>query len=204
MSEPEPPSAPRRRGRRTGGEDTKAALLTAAREVFVERGYEHATVRAIASRAGVDAAMVNHWFGGKEGLFAKAVLQVPFDPSAIIARLIDGPADALGERVVRTFLSVWDATDGGQFSALVRSVTSHDGVATALREFFVNTLIGRVLAAIDADHRELRATLIATQIFGMGIVRYVVRFEPFASIDAETLVRAIAPNLQRYLTGDLG
>ena len=195
---------PKRRGRRAGGEDTKAALLDAAREVFVERGYEGATVRTIAARAGVDAAMVNHWFGGKEGLFAKAVLQVPVDPNALVERILDGPDEKIGERIVRNFIGIWDPIGGGPFAAMVRSVTAHSQVADVLRGFFVQTLLKRVVTHLGVPDGELRATLVASQIFGMGMVRYVVKFEPLASTDVETMVRAIAPNLQRYLTGDLG
>ncbi|MFD5824465.1 TetR/AcrR family transcriptional regulator [Lentzea sp. NPDC060358] len=193
----------KRRGRRAAGEDTRAALVAAAREVFVEKGYDGATVRAIAARAGVDAAMVNHWFDGKEGLFAQSVLQLPFDPSEILKRLLDGPADEAGERIVRTFVTVWDATGGGTFAALIRSVTSQPEVANALKSFFVNAIFKNVLAEFGAQQRELRASLCATQMVGLGIVRYVVRFEPLASVDVDTVVRTIGPNLQRYLTGDL-
>jgi AcrR family transcriptional regulator len=193
----------KRRGRRAAGEDTRAALIAAAREVFVEKGYDGATVRAIAAKAGVDAAMVNHWFGGKEGLFAQSVLQLPFDPAEILKRLLDGPVEQAGERIIRTFVTVWDATGGGTFAALIRSVTSHQEVAKALKSFFVNAIFKNLLTEIGAEQRELRATLCATQMVGLGIVRYVVHFEPLASADMETLVKAIAPNLQRYLTGDL-
>lgn len=193
----------KRRGRRAAGEDTRAALLAAARETFVEKGYDGATVRAIAARAGVDAAMVNHWFGGKEGLFAQSVLQLPFDPGEILKRLLDGPVEGAGECIIRTFVTVWDATGGGTFSALIRSVTSHQEVANALKSFFVNAIFKNLLTEIGAEQRELRATLCATQMVGLGIVRYVVHFEPLASVDIDTLVKAIAPNLQRYLTGEL-
>ncbi|WP_086666701.1 TetR/AcrR family transcriptional regulator [Lentzea kentuckyensis] len=193
----------KRRGRRAAGEDTRAALVAAAREVFVEKGYDGATVRAIAAKAGVDAAMVNHWFGGKEGLFAQAVLQLPFDPAEILKRLVDGPVEQAGERIIRTFVTVWDATGGGTFAALIRSVTSQQEVANALKSFFVNAIFKNLLTEIGAEQRELRATLCATQMVGLGIVRYVVHFEPLASADLETLVKAIAPNMQRYLTGDL-
>ncbi len=193
----------KRRGRRAAGEDTRAALIAAAREVFVEKGYDGATVRAIAARAGVDAAMVNHWFGGKEGLFAQSVLQLPFDPAEILKRLLDGPVEEAGERIIRTFVTVWDATGGGTFAALIRSVTSQPEVANALKSFFVNAIFKTLLAEIGAEQRELRATLCATQMVGLGIVRYVVHFEPLASVDLETVVKAIAPNLQRYLTGEL-
>ncbi|HEY0808417.1 MAG TPA: TetR family transcriptional regulator, partial [Pseudonocardiaceae bacterium] len=84
----------RRRGRRAGGEDTRAALVTAARAVFAEQGYQGATVRAIAARAGVDAAMVNHWFGGKQGLFA-AIVELPFDPAELVERVLVGDRNAL-------------------------------------------------------------------------------------------------------------
>ncbi|WP_246019213.1 TetR family transcriptional regulator [Saccharothrix australiensis] len=204
MTDAAQPTAPKRRGRRAGGEDTRAALLHAAREAFVERGYEGATVRSIAARAGVDAAMVNHWFGSKEELFAKAVLQVPLDVNALAERLVTGPREEIGERIVRSFIGIWDTTGGGHFAALVRSITAHDRVAEVMREFFVQTLLRRVVAAAGADQPDLRATLAASQIFGMGIVRYVVCFEPLASADVETMVKAVAPNLQRYLTGDIG
>lgn len=193
----------KRRGRRAAGEDTRAALIAAAREVFVEKGYDGATVRAIAAKAGVDAAMVNHWFGGKEGLFAQSVLQLPFDPAEILKRLLDGPVEEAGERIVRTFVTVWDATGGGTFTALIRSVTSQPEVAGALKSFLVNAIFRNVLAEIGSEQHELRATLCATQMIGLGIVRYVVRFEPLASVDVDTVIRTVAPNLQRYLTGDL-
>ncbi|WNV89656.1 TetR family transcriptional regulator [Umezawaea sp. Da 62-37] len=194
---------PKRRGRRAGGADTKAVLLDAAREVFVERGYEGATVRSIAAKAGVDAAMVNHWYGSKENLFAQAVLKLPFDPVALVERLLDGPPELTGERIVRNFLGVWDANGGGPFAALVRSVTSHEGVATAMREFFLNSVFRKITEGLVADQAELRASLCASQVIGMGLTRYVVRFEPFASTDVETVVAAVGPNLQRYLTGDI-
>lgn len=193
----------KRRGRRAAGEDTRAALIAAAREVFVEKGYDGATVRAIAAKAGVDAAMVNHWFGGKEGLFAQSVLQLPFDPGEILKRLLDGPVEQAGERIIRTFVTVWDATGGGTFAALIRSVTSHQEVANALRSFFLNAIFKNLLTEIGAEQRELRATLCATQMVGLGIVRYVVHFEPLASADIDTVIKAVAPNMQRYLTGDL-
>ncbi|SDZ09867.1 regulatory protein, tetR family [Amycolatopsis xylanica] len=197
------PPESKRRGRRPAGQDTKTALLDAARAVFGESGYEGATVRAIATRAGVDAAMVNHWFGGKENLFAQAVLHLPFDPTQLIASFLDGDIDGLGERIVRNFLTVWDATDGGVFPALIRSIAGHDLAAQALRELFMNKVFAQLAAKIDVDQQDLRATLCASQMVGMGIVRYVAKFEPLASADHDTVIRAVAPNLQRYLTGSL-
>jgi AcrR family transcriptional regulator len=193
----------RRRGRRPGGTDTRACLLEAAREVFSEAGYDGATVRAIATRAGVDAAMVNHWFGSKEGLFVKAVLQLPFDPGDLINTLADGPADTLGQRIVRTFLTVWDSTGGGHFTALIRSVSSHEQAAHMLHDFFVKQVFNRIAGSVASDRVHFRGSLVGSQIVGMGIARYVLKFEPIASADIETMVKAVAPNIQRYLTGDL-
>lgn len=192
----------RSRGRRPAGEDTRGALLDAARVEFTERGYEGATVRAIAQRAGVDAAMVNHWFGSKDALFV-AALEIPVDPDEIIARLLDGTPDQLAERILRTFLSVWDATGGGPLTALMRSVASHEEAARMMREFVGRVIFGRVVSTVAPDQPELRAALCGSQIAGLGLLRYVIRLEPLASADHATVVSAIGPNLQRYLTGVL-
>ncbi len=177
-------------------------LLDAALSEFTDRGYEGATVRAIAGRAGVDAAMVNHWFGSKDGLFV-AAMEIPVNPDELIPRLLDGDPARLGERVVRTFLTVWDANDGGTFTALIRSVSSHESAARMLREFVARIVLGRIVAAVAPDSPELRAALCGTQVAGLGMVRYVLRLEPLASADHDTVVAAIAPTLQRYLTGPL-
>jgi AcrR family transcriptional regulator len=148
--------------------------------------------------------MVNHWFGGKEGLFAEAVLRVPFSPRDIVAELVQGDVDTLGERIVRRFLTVWDTAGGDVFTALIRSVAGHEQAVHVVRDVFVKHIFHGVLRATGSDNADLRATLCATQMIGLGMVRYVTRFEPLASADIDTVVPAIAPNLQRYLTGDLG
>jgi AcrR family transcriptional regulator len=200
--EPVAPVAGRRRGRRPSGESTREALVAAARVMFVEQGFDGATVRAIAARAGVDPAMVNHWFGGKEGLFA-AAMQLPVDPAALIEELLAGGPDGLGERIVRRFLSVWDASRGGPLIALIRSVSSHEQSATMVRQFITRVLLGRLVRGLDMDRPDLRAALCGSQIVGLAMARYVVRLEPIASADADTLASAIGPTLQRYLTGVL-
>jgi AcrR family transcriptional regulator len=192
----------KRRGRRPAGSDTKSALIEAARDVFTEQGYEGATVRAIAKRAGVDPAMVNHWFGGKEGLFAKAVLQLPVDPAVIGAELTTGDPATVGERAVRRFLTVWDTTGGGQFAALIRSVAGHEMALQGLRELFLK-IFKKVADGTGTDQPMFRANLVASQLIGMGMVRYVTCFEPLASTGIETMVAAVAPTIQRYLTGDI-
>ncbi len=195
-------SRPHPRGRRPAGENTRAALLDAARAEFTERGFDGATVRAIAQRAGVDAAMVNHWFGGKEALFV-AAMEIPVDPVKIVHGILDGDPARSAEQILRTFLSVWDAEGGGALAALMRSVASHEGAARMMREFLGQVIFGRVVPAVAPDQHELRAALCGTQIAGLAMIRYVIRLEPLASADHDTVVTAIAPNLQRYLTGGL-
>jgi AcrR family transcriptional regulator len=199
---PDETSAPRRRGRRPGGGDTRAALLDAARAVFAERGYDGATVRAIAERAGVDPAMVNHWFGGKEPLFV-AALDLPVDPATALNEVLPGDPEHLAERILSRFLQTWDATGAAQLSTLIQSIASHDAAAGLLREFITRVLVVKVLAAVAPDRPELRATLCGTQMFGLAFVRYVLKVEPLASADHATIIAAVAPNLQRYLTGPL-
>lgn len=200
MVEPKP--ATRSRGRRGAGADTRAALLAAAKAVFAEFGYDNATVRTIAARADVDPAMVNHWFGGKQGLFAAAVLELPIDPMDLLDNLMEGPDEQLGERMVRLFLTVWD-NDGGRLPALIRSITQQEEVANAVRGLFVNLIVAPLIERLGSDQPMLRATLCGSQLVGLGMLRYVLKFEPLASTDREQLVTVMAPNMQRYLTGSL-
>lgn len=195
-------SRARPRGRRPASENTRAALLDAARVEFTERGFDAATVRAVAQRAGVDPAMVNHWFGGKDGLFV-AAMEIPINSEEILHRILDGNPEQCAERILRIFLSVWDADGGGALTALMRSVASHEEAARMMREFVGRVIFGRVVSSVAPDQLELRAALCGTQLAGLAMIRYVIRLEPLASADHNTVVTAIAPNLQRYLTGVL-
>ncbi|WP_344413986.1 TetR family transcriptional regulator [Pseudonocardia ailaonensis] len=193
---------PRRRGRRASGEDTRAALLAAARGEFAERGFDGATVRRIGERAGVDPAMVNHWFGGKEQLFV-ASLELPIDPSALVANVLPGDPEQLGERMVGMFLGVWDVAAGGPLASMLRSVASHPGVARMMREFIARTILGPFVGEVAPDRVEERAALVASQLVGMGFIRYIVELEPMASAEPAALVAVVGPTIQRYLTEPL-
>ena len=157
----------RRRGRRPSGQDTRAALLSAALEVFGEQGFAGATVRAIAHRAGVDAAMVNHWFGSKRGLFLAAI-QVPFDPQQLVEHAISGDPNTVAERIVRTFVTAWDKHPN-RFKAVVQSVTTHDAVAGTIRDLVIGTVVRRTTELLNLDHVEWRASLCASQLLGLGL-----------------------------------
>ncbi|WP_224386504.1 TetR family transcriptional regulator [Pseudonocardia sp. ICBG1293] len=202
-SPPDPGAPPRRRGRRSGGADTRAGLLAAARTEFADRGFEGATVRRIAERAEVDPAMVNHWFGGKEKLFL-AALDLPIEPEQVRERVLSGPQDAVGERIVRTFLTVWDTGGGAPMAAMLRSVAGHEAAARMLREFVGKAILVPVTRVHSPDRPDERGALVASQLIGLGMIRYVVRLEPLASAPREEVVAAVGPTVQRYLTGNLG
>ncbi|MFL6128001.1 MAG: TetR family transcriptional regulator [Mycobacteriales bacterium] len=203
MSAPATDRVGRQRGRPPGRANTRQAVLDAARRVFADRGYQQASLRAIAAEAGVDAGMVRHFFGDKAGLF-RAAMELPFDPAAVLPVLLGPGLDGLGERVVRFFVTVWEEPAArGPFLALIRSVTGHEESATMFREFITDQVLVRVAAAIDRPNARLRASLTASQLIGMAMIRYVVKIEPLASASVDEVVAAVAPTVQRYLTGDV-
>jgi AcrR family transcriptional regulator len=199
------------RGRRPGGVDTRAAILTAARADFAEQGYDATSVRGIARRAEVDPALVHHYFGGKAKLFA-AVLDIPADPAALIGAVVQGPRDRVGESLVRTFLSVWDSEEGRQrFQALLRSAVTHDEATLMLREFLTREVFGRVvreLASSAGSGRvptrevELRAGLAASQMIGLAVMRYIVELPAVVAASHDELAVMLGPTLQGYLAPD--
>jgi AcrR family transcriptional regulator len=191
-----------RTGRRPGESGAREAILDAARRAFSEHGYEGATIRGIAARAGVDPALVHHFYGSKEQLFATA-MELPFRPSEIIPTLLEGGPDGLGERILRLFLPIWDEPGVSPFVALIRSASSNQRAAAMLRKFMSQEVIGRLARSLGAPHAELRATLVGSQLAGLAMVRYILRVEPLASAQHDTVIASVAPTLQRYLTGDL-
>jgi AcrR family transcriptional regulator len=169
--------------------------------MFTQKGYDAASLRQIASEAGVDAGMVRHYFNDKAGLF-RAAMDLPVDPGAVMSTLLAGGPEGLGERLIRMFLLEWDrAGEHSPMITLVRSAMTHDESTRMLREFISSQVLGRIAAAVNAPDRDLRATLIGSQMVGLIVARYIVRVEPLASADQETVVAAVAPTVQRYLTG---
>ncbi|HEY1484502.1 MAG TPA: TetR family transcriptional regulator [Micromonosporaceae bacterium] len=194
-----------RTGRRKGATDTREGILAAARDAFASKGYDGASIRAIATAAGVDPALVHHYFGTKEKLFL-ATVDAPVNPAEFMPAALAGDVDHLGERVVRMFLSVWDdPRTGPPLLALVRSSLAHDWSARILREFVTAQILRRVVARLEVDPAEapIRAALTASQMIGLGLTRYLLKIEPLASADKEEVVTLVAPTVQRYLTGPL-
>lgn len=194
----------RRSGRRPGQPDTRETILTAARRTFADKGFDGSTIRMIAAQAQVDPALVHHYFGAKRELFL-AAMDLTFDPGPFVAKASVGPPNSLGERLVRTFLGVWDSPHGAAGVALLRSAVSSDRMAKLLREFVITQILRRVVSDLDLDPAEqpTRTALVATQLAGLAVMRYVVKLEPVASAPADHLASLIGPTVQRYLTGDL-
>lgn len=193
-----------RTGRRSGESGTREAILEAALRRFADHGFDGATIRGIAADAGVDPALVHHFYGSKEKLFVVA-LQFPVVPSEVLARVLASDRRRIGETLVRTVLEIWENDDTrAQSLALLRSAITNERAADMLRGFVSGTILAGLAGAVGGKDAERRAALVGTQILGLGIARYIVRIGPIASASVDELVAVIGPTIQRYLTGNLG
>lgn len=187
-------------GRRPGKVDTKGQILQAARAEFAAKGFDRTTMRAVATAAGVDPALIHHYYGTKEDLFV-AAMELPFDPRVMVPLIIGPGIDGLGERLVRTFLGVWDAPESRErILGLVRSAVTVDSAAAMARNFLDHVLLGPVAEAIGGDNARLRVTLVGSHLLGLALARYVLELEPLASATTQEIVERVGPTLQRYLT----
>ena len=195
--------APRRRGRRPAGSDTRTEIVDAARDEFAERGYDATSLRAVARRAGVDAALVHHYFADKAELFA-ACMSLPVNPRVVLDAVVAGDVSSVGERVLRFFLATWDSPEGRpRIAALVSAASTHEDAARTLREFLAREVFGRVVGSLGSDRPEVRGALVASQLVGLAMTRYVVGVPPLVDAPAEDVARWIGPTVQRYLVGTL-
>jgi AcrR family transcriptional regulator len=193
-----------RTGRRPGQESgTREAILAAAERLFLERGYESASMRAIGAAAGVDAALVTHFFGSKANLLAAAV-RWPFDPDVEVPRLLAGGRDHVGRRVVRLFTRTWDDSQRRDpIITLLGAAATEPRAAELIDDVLRTRLFGPLLAALGSDRPELRGNLATSQLVGLGTARYILGFEPLASARSDRVVAWVAPTVQRYLVGEL-
>jgi AcrR family transcriptional regulator len=186
-------------GRRPGNEDTREVILQSARTAFAEQGYSATSVRDIAKLAAVDPSLVIYYFGSKERLF-EAAMQFPFEFSETLQSLAAGGIKGIGQRIIRFVLTTWDDPVSRQpLVAMLRSAVSTDEGANMLRGFLTDVMVDTVAAIVDAPDARLRATLMSSHLTGIVILRYIVRMEPLASADIETLVDWLAPAFQGYL-----
>jgi AcrR family transcriptional regulator len=193
-----------RRGRRPlGSPDARRAVLDAARELFAELGFERTTMRAVAARAGVDPALIYHYFGDKDGLLF-AALQPPVDEATVFAGLAD--AARTGEELVRRLISLWEERPEirDQMAAILRTGLSHDHASRLLRDILSSFILAALGDVLADDRRELRVALIGSQLGGLMLARYILEVPGAAAASPEDLVQAVGPTVQRYLTGDIG
>jgi AcrR family transcriptional regulator len=191
-------------GRRPGKSGTREAIAAAAQRQFAERGYDRATIRAIAAEADVDPALVSHYFGTKQELFA-AVTDLPWGLDEAMPWIIDGPRSKVGARFAQFFVGVLEDAESRRIvTSMVRAAASEPQAATLVRDLVAERVLKPIADALESDQPDLRAGLVNSQMVGVVMHRYIVGLEPIASLPPDELARALAPNLQRYLVGKLG
>ncbi|MDF3313253.1 TetR family transcriptional regulator [Rhodococcus sp. T2V] len=192
-----------RTGRRPGNPDTRSRILTTARKLFAQNGFDKTSVRSVASGAGVDSALVHHYFGTKRQLFLASV-DIPVDPTKVIAPVLDTPPDEIGSRLARAVFSVWESPHKPAVVAAFRSAMAGNE-PTLIRTFLLEVVLRDLGPRVDEPPGTgmLRMQLVASQMAGVLVTRYVLEIEPLASLPIDDLVAIVAPTLQRYLTGDL-
>ncbi|GAA5195553.1 TetR family transcriptional regulator [Arthrobacter gyeryongensis] len=195
---------PLRRGRRSGGSDSRELILATARRLFAEHGFDGTSLRQVAREAEVDPAMVHHFFKGKDELFAQSV-ELPADPDEVLAGVESLDPAKRSEAIVRAVLRLWESPAQHGLVAFVRGTIGSKAKTALLREMVARTILSRITAGLPGSPEEakMRGNLVATQIVGLMLMRYVVRLEPLASASQDEVVRLVAPNVQHYLTGEL-
>ncbi|MGH3459678.1 TetR family transcriptional regulator, partial [Aeromicrobium sp.] len=178
---------------------TRAAILAAARAQFAARGFGGASLRSIASEAGVDASLISHYFGDKAQLLV-ATLELPVNPIEKLNGVVAGGVDGMAERLLQTFLSAWDP-HREVFSAMVRTQFAGPPEQMPIPMIIRDVVAHTIADALEGEDRELRATLVGAQLFGMAMARYVLRLEPLAHTGIDEVVRRFAPSLQRLMDG---
>jgi AcrR family transcriptional regulator len=191
----------RRSGRRPGHHDTRAEILAAARDCFADDGYDGATIRRVAARAGVDAAMVHRHYGTKQQLFLAAV-GLPRDLTDVLAATLAGDTDGVGERVVRAFVQLWDSAplQGASFTGLLRLATSDPAVAAALAGYLDNTVGAALQRTLRDPAPRRRLRLVGSQLLGIAVTRYVLCLEPLASASPEQVAAELGWVVHRLIT----
>jgi AcrR family transcriptional regulator len=193
----------KRPGRPAGSSDTRERILENARVLFARNGISNTSIRAVAAAAGVDSALVHHYFGTKEKLFAAAV-RIPIDPMDVIGPLREVPVEELGYTLPSLLLPLYDSELGAGIIATLRSILAGSEV-NLFRTFLQDVIAVEVGSRVDNPPGSgiIRIQFVASQLVGVIMARYILELEPFNSLPVEQIVDTIAPTLQRYLTGDL-
>ena len=191
-----------RSGRRPGTTQTRDAIALAAQAQFADVGYDRATFRSIATAAGVDPALVVHFFGSKEQLFHE-VMKLPPGMADRLAGLADVPRAEVGRRLAEVIVAGFENPASQRIIVgRIRSASQHPEAAELVRQAVAGDLV-RLTAALDVDQPDVRAVLAGVQVVGTALARYVVRVEPLASMPAPQLIDLLAPTFQRLLVEPL-
>lgn len=191
-----------KRGPRPGGPDTRAEILAAAGAVFSRDGYARGSIRGVSREAGVDPALVRHYFDSKSELFVES-MRPPIDLGMQALNLAQGDPDVVGTRVMTFFVEVWDdPVRGPRIVAVMRAALDHPEVADFVRELIVEGVIQPVATAVGAKDPATAAITAASQVFGLAMLRHGAHMEPLASEPAESLIARYGPILTRLLRDD--
>jgi AcrR family transcriptional regulator len=193
----------KRAGRPPGTSDTRERILSSARELFARNGIDKTSIRAVAAAAGVDPALVHHYYGTKQQLFAAAI-HIQIDPMEVIRPLRETPVEEIGLKLPSLLLPLWDSELGSGFIATLRSLLAGSDVSL-VRTFLQEVIAVEVGSRVDNPPGSgmIRVQFVASQLVGVVMARYILELQPFASLPVQQIAETIAPNLQRYLTGDL-
>lgn len=190
-----------RTGRPPGKTDTRNVILAIARQLFADGGYEKTSVRDVAAAAGVDPAMIRHYFGSKDELF-RATMGWPFEPAEIAARITGGDREEIGERLTRVFFEAWEHPESrAPLLAILRGAATHDESANLVRQFIQGQVYSQIAAGLDEPDAELRIDLAMSQLLGIAYLRHILKVDPVASTPVDELVERVGPVISRHLTG---
>ena len=187
-------------GRRPGNADTRGEIVEAAKRVFAEKGYDGASLRGVAREAGVDPALVHHYFDGKASLFV-AAMALPFDPRQVKEHAAE--AEYSGARTIEGFLTMWDLAEGtgSSFASCLSAMAASSNVADAMREF-VNERVWSVLRRNEGETESLtrrRTAMVSSQLMGLAFARYILRVPPMSTASPKQIGRWVGPTLDRYV-----
>ncbi|WP_188079070.1 TetR family transcriptional regulator [Actinotalea subterranea] len=188
-----------RRGRRAGGEGARGEILGAARAEFGERGYDAASIRAVARRAAVDPALVRYYFpDGKAQLFSATIADLGLNPADIAARIVTGGVEGLGARLVAAVLEIWDAPGGRERFRMIFAAAASTNQGQTIREFLSREVLSHVAHIMTGPDVPLRVNLAASQVAGLLVARHVLQFEPLASAPASQVIETVGRAVQTY------
>jgi AcrR family transcriptional regulator len=188
-------------GRRPGNPDTRRVLLDTARRMFADAGYDKTSVRDIAAGAGVDPALIRHYFGTKGELF-RATMGWPFEPAAIASQVASAGRDEIGARLAKVFFELWEEpASRAPLLAILRGAATHAESANLVRQFIQGQLYRQMAAELSGPDAELRIDLAMSQLLGIAYLRHILRVEPIASTPMDELVARVAPVITDHLAG---